>query len=387
MTITVQPDTRLRSRGLTLARLAWAAFLVLSLVLFIIGLPHYLAKPVEVIPPDWTLVEYQAAVGQIGREPTLLSIFSGWLYTFSSLLYLILGIVIFWRRSDEWEAVLMSAALVSFGLQLTNSEVEQILPLLARFSNWLGICLFFLAFLLFPDGRFVPRWMRWVAVFFVIFNLWRFIPETLPWGFASFIIFPGILFPQIYRYRRISTPAQRQQTKWVVYGLAVGILPILVILLLLLMIPGAQSHTAMGLLLFNIVGGHLWGLFVLELPIWITISILRSRLWDIDLVIRRTLQYSLLSGLLALVYFGSVVVLQRIFTALTGQGQNELVTVLSTLALAALFAPLRRRVQDGIDRRFYRKKYDAAKVIAEFAATCRDETDLDRLTARLVEVV
>jgi hypothetical protein len=113
---------------------------------------------------------------------------------------------------------------------------------------------------------------------------------------------------------------------------------------------------------------------------------MRYRLWDIDLVIRRTLQYSLLSGLLALTYFGLVIVLQSIFTAFGGQ-RSELVTVLSTLAIAALFLPLRRRVQDFIDKRFYRQKYDAQKVLAEFAATCRDETDLDKLTARLVEVV
>jgi hypothetical protein len=122
------------------------------------------------------------------------------------------------------------------------------------------------------------------------------------------------------------------------------------------------------------------------IPIALAISILRYRLWDIDILIRKTLVYSVLTGLLALTYFGSVVILQGLFTAVTGQ-QSAVVVVLSTLAIAALFNPLRNRVQDFIDRRFYRKKYDAAKVIAEFAATCRDETDLDKLTARLVEVV
>jgi hypothetical protein len=97
---------------------------------------------------------------------------------------------------------------------------------------------------------------------------------------------------------------------------------------------------------------------------------------DIDLIIRRTLQYSLLSGLLALTYFGLVVVLQGVFTAVTGQS-SPVVLVLSTLAIAALFFPLRKRVQDFIDKRFFRQKYDAAKTLADFAATARDETDLD----------
>jgi hypothetical protein len=130
-------------------------------------------------------------------------------------------------------------------------------------------------------------------------------------------------------------------------------------------------------LLLNVVG-------YLTLPVTIGISILRYRLFDIDLLIRRTLQYSLLSGLLALTYFGSITVLQRLFFA---NQQSEISIVLSTLAIAALFFPLRNRVQEFIDKRFYRKKYDAQKVLAEFAATCRDETDLDKLTARLAEVI
>jgi hypothetical protein len=121
-------------------------------------------------------------------------------------------------------------------------------------------------------------------------------------------------------------------------------------------------------------------------PLFLTLAILRSRLWDIDIIIRKTATYSVLTGLLALVYFGSVLVLQAVFSTLGGQ-RSEGVIVISTLAIAALFLPLRRRIQDAIDRRFYRRKYDAQKVLAQFAATARDETDLEKLTARLIEVV
>ena len=117
----------------------------------------------------------------------------------------------------------------------------------------------------------------------------------------------------------------------------------------------------------------------------LAVTIARYKLWDIDLVIRRTVSYAILTGLLLLVYFGSIIVLQRLVTPLTGNSTPA--TVLSTLLIAALFLPLRRRVQAWIDRRFYRRKYNAAQVLQGFAATARDETDLDRLTAELVRVI
>ncbi|HLB50370.1 MAG TPA: hypothetical protein VJL59_25385, partial [Anaerolineales bacterium] len=176
----------------------------------------------------------------------------------------------------------------------------------------------------------------------------------------------------LLRFRR-AIGVERQQLKWFTYGAV--LLGVVLISEFFYTFPGVWESVKEAIA-FNMLP-----------PLTIGIAILRYRLFDIDLIIRRTLQYSVLSVLLALVYFGGIVILQRIFTSLTGQGQNQLVAVVSTLAIAALFLPLRRRVQDGIDRRFYRQKYDAAKVIAEFAATCRDETDLDKLTARLVEVV
>ncbi|MDQ3834176.1 MAG: hypothetical protein M3315_11210, partial [Actinomycetota bacterium] len=125
--------------------------------------------------------------------------------------------------------------------------------------------------------------------------------------------------------------------------------------------------------------------FVL-VPIAVGVAMLRYRLYEIDIIINRTLVYGTLTATLVVLYFGGIVVLQRVFVLLTGQ-RSTLAVVASTLLIAALFNPLRRRIQSFIDRRFYRSKYDAAKTLEAFSAKLRDETDLDALSDDLVGVV
>ena len=125
---------------------------------------------------------------------------------------------------------------------------------------------------------------------------------------------------------------------------------------------------------------------VLLVPLSVAVAILRYRLYDIDLLINRALVYGTLTGILALIYVGGVISLQSIFRTMTGQ-DSDMAIVASTLAIAGLFQPLRRRIQAVIDRRFYRRKYDTQRTLAAFAATLRDETDLERISADLLGVV
>jgi hypothetical protein len=138
----------------------------------------------------------------------------------------------------------------------------------------------------------------------------------------------------------------------------------------------------------RIVGDLFFGWLLIGLPTAIGIAVLRYRLYDIDIIINRTLVYGALTVLLALVYFGGVATTQTFFRALTGQDQQpQLAIVVSTLVIAALFNPLRRRIQAFIDRRFYRRKYDAKKTLEAFGARLRDETELERLSGDLISVV
>ena len=181
----------------------------------------------------------------------------------------------------------------------------------------------------------------------------------------------------IHNWRTLVEPAARAQLRWLTLGMGIGLaVPFLVMIGVL--VSGGDFGSAD-------IDWVLW--LILLLPVCIAIAITRYRLFDIDVIIRKTLVYTALTVLLALVYFGSVVLLQRLFSTLTGVQQSPLAIVASTLVIVALFTPLRRRVQDWIDRRFFRKKYNAQQVLDAFALHARDETDLDALTAELVRVV
>jgi hypothetical protein len=187
---------------------------------------------------------------------------------------------------------------------------------------------------------------------------------------------------QIYRYRHVSSLMQRQQTKWVVFG---GSIAILVVLgtALLLQVFLLLGQSGFGSQLLNVVG-YTFALLLGTLSF--AIAILRSRLYDIDIIINRTLVYSILTVILTLVYVGLVIGLQALLRGIINQGSGVAI-VLSTLAIYWLFQPLRRRIQRIIDRRFYRSKYDAAKTVAAFSATLRQEVDLDQLREHLLAVV
>jgi hypothetical protein len=273
--------------------------------------------------------------------------------------------------------------------------------LVAWILNWYWILLILLlavAIVVFPDGHLPsPRWRTYMTLLAVgtlagigllglrpgpLDSSFAFVENPIGWSalgpraevvlnillmlvmLTSF----GLAVAGLIRRMRRSQGRERQQFKWFVFAAV-------------LMVAASPAGGAPTLLTQS---PFIAAMFFM--PVAIGIAILRHRLFDIDLIIRRTLAYAVLTGALALIYFGSVAIVQGLVTVVGGQ-PSAVGIVLSTLAIAALFSPLRQRVQAFIDQRFYRRKYDATRTLAEFGATVRDETDLERLCRRLEGVV
>jgi len=403
------PPATLHGRSLFLARGAWAVVAITALAIVVFSVPssfdYYrgLCSAASGVCSE-RAVDQATPEGVRALQDAGLSVRS---YAFLNvvidkvfqLTWFAVGALIFWRRSDDRMALLVSLFLITFGpvtidptaaITLISSEPAWWLPV--HSVEIVGEVCVVLFFLLFPSGRFVPRWTRWLAVAIIVNQgpdvLYRDLYSQSPaLERVSFLVFLGGVVSQvwfqIYRYRKVSTPEQRRQTKWVVFGTALGVagtfpfqLPVDLSLV--------GGDTPLTLLLLKMG----FSLSFLLVPLSVGVAVLRSRLFDVDVLINRTLVYATLSATLAGVYFGGIVLLQRVFAGLTGQEKlPQIAIVASTLAIAALFDPLRRRIQYFIDRRFYRKKYDARKTLEGFSAKLRNETDLDALSEDLVATV
>jgi len=316
----------------------------------------------------------------------------GWIFSLSSIAG---GIQLF---SGQYATV----ALFSSDMRLPGGAVAAWLSTLMQ-SSVVAAALFLI--LLFPTGRLLsPRWraVAWTAGVAITISLVSvalrpgpirdfrasrnpfgvegalvLTPVEAVGGVVFLICFAAAIVSLILRFYR-SQGEERLQLKWFAYAAAMGFTAILSATLLDL--PAVDER------LGAFAGTLVWTVAPLGLPVSAGIAILRYRLYEIDLIINRTLVYGALTATLVALYFGGIVVLQRVFVALTGE-KSTLAVVASTLLIAALFNPLRRRIQGFIDRRFYRRKYDAAKTLQDFSAKLRDETDLDALNAELMTVV
>ena len=357
---------------LVLARMLWIAIFLLTLVVFCANLK----------------------VGSYGPVTTILLVAN-------TSVWFAVGLVLFWRKSTDRAILLISLQLVlttgffipHYPGALVNDGVWWVpIDLLGLLA---GTTLIFVY--TFPDGRFVPGFTRWLALGWVAVSL---LPVPIlgnfsPWNWwlsplyalVRIAFYGSLALALLYRYRWMSTPVQRQQIKWVVFAATIVTGEVSLGSLLAFVLPSSFPAPGLSTQFHRLVGSMTYILPVL-FPLSIGIALLRYRLWDIDIIINRTLVYGTLTVMLALVYFGLIIGLQSLVHLITGTISEEpVVIVASTLAIAALFQPLQRRIQTIIDRSFYRRKYDAARTLAAFSATLRNEVDLSQLREHLLNVV
>ncbi|HYN87777.1 MAG TPA: hypothetical protein VER55_04580, partial [Ardenticatenaceae bacterium] len=403
----------LRGRALLAARLGWLALATLAVGLIVPALPLRYAQLQR--SATWAqLTLSQLAPAQERRfiaamlDPDVYP-----LALFSLELTLVIGFwtiaaLLFWRKSNEPIGLLAAVAFLLWGPfttpfldALVASEPSVALPV--RFLFVLAIFSALTFFYLFPTGRFVPHWTRFLAV---VWAGWMVVTFFFPEGPYNYIVtrahvalqartpvfwfmvllawWFSAVYAQIYRYRHVATPSERRSTKWVVVTLAVAVVGFSALAFTRLSLP-AFEYFGLPRLIYDFVLVPLHLVFETLIPFAVAFAVLRHRLFDIDVLVRRTLIYAPLSALLVVIYVASAVVLQELFANLAGGG-SDLAIIVATLVSAALFNPLRLRIQAAINQRFYRRQYDLEKTLEAFGAAVRNEVDLSRLTAELLTV-
>ncbi|MGO8948748.1 MAG: hypothetical protein ACLQUY_14070 [Ktedonobacterales bacterium] len=398
------------SRLLVMARRAWLVAAVFLLANFVFSVPaYYQSVFVPCTSPaglcksgQLNLANFHALASSHLSVQSYAIIVTGVNAAVSSLFW-VAGILIFWRKGRGWLGLFVSFLLIVFGsagvdaaFLATFATFGQpprfimvpgvIFLLLVNIFQWPALGAFLVTF---PTGRFTPRW-TWVIVLLWLaqdglFFLGISNGPALLFAAEQIVVWGSTMGIQVYRYLHIYDAVERQQTKWFVYTLviAVGLQVVLAALPGIVPALGAPDSWYQ---LFN--AGIVPAIVFVPIPLGIGIAILRYRLWDIDQVINRTLVYGLLTATLASIYVGLIVGLQFAVDKVSAQAeQSPVILVGSTLVIAALFQPLRHRLQQTIDQRFYRRKYDAESILASFSASLRNEVDLTELSQQLVAVV
>jgi hypothetical protein len=412
----MSPDNRTidNSPTLRVVRIAALVVILMLLALWLAGVPLFIRGITAdldsvlraiFVEGAWTPSAVRDAADGLGISPVAIA----WVWLGIEVVgvssFGIGGLVLFWRKPD-WFGTYLGVAFVLISTNISGpitGMVSEAVPSLAPLLGYDGLLasLAFLAFAsllyVFPTGTFVPAWTRWFApagIVLIVLYDYAFrdllgIAETNI-SSADILLFLGYfaigLCCQVFRYWHVSDIVAREQSKWAILTFVLFLLTIIVSWMLF---PNAMSYTApptpldlVGFIVTLVILSASTTLLIAALAV----AILRYRLWDIDVIIRRTLVYAFLTAVLALTYFGLVVVLQGLFRVLTGQ-DSSIAIVISTLTIAALFTPVRQRVQRLIDRRFYRSRYDAQRALETFNAQMRDEVDMDRLHNALVNIV
>jgi signal transduction histidine kinase len=372
---------RLRGRRLLLARAAWVIAALISIGLFAAYLSFAFAARQHVCagsacPGAYLTPQDAQAIQELGFTTSAYASYVLALDITFALGYIAVGALIFWRKSDERMALFAALALVLFGATwpidpdlLAGAPVA--LQVVARLWKQLSFSAFFLLIYLFPDGRFVPGWTRWAALIGVVGQMATVLlpgspidPATWPvllGGTVAVSLLGITVFSQIYRYIRVSDRLQRQQTKWVAFGVSLQIVGGALYLLLIAQLPALDQPGLVHFIVFDLVLRMIFGtVALLIIPLAIGMAILRYRLWEIDILINRTLVYGALTGAISSIY---VLIVGALGTLFQTRG-NLLIALAGAGVVAVIFQPLRERLQRGINRLLYGERDDPYAVLS-----------------------
>ncbi len=395
--VIVSNETELRLTGipLLLARVGCFAVCIFSLVLFIPGLQltyqqfQSTCATADTCLPGQLTTAQAATLHGMSISLETYAIFELLFALLTALVWFVVATIVLVRKSDNWMVLLIVAQAFTQGASsavnvFLGSHLVWELP--SQLFGALNSMLLFAFLAMFPTGRFVPRWLLWFLIPSLLLALITSFVQ-IPDDFLYFLVVTGtLILSQVYRYRRVSTPLQRQQTKWVILALALVVVGQMASLLPVALNPSLAQPTSLYFVIIDPITNSLIALCAVAFAF----AILRYRLYEVDVIIRRTLIYGSLTIILAGVYIAGVIGVQALVNTIAPHPGNEsspVLIVITTLLIAALFQPLRRMIQRFIDRRFYRSKYDTRKTLEAFSATLRQEVDLSTLTGQLVSVV
>ncbi|GHO72196.1 hypothetical protein KSC_110880 [Ktedonobacter sp. SOSP1-52] len=396
-----QADTQVHGNWLVLARLGWLTLTLLILALTAIALPRFTVLAQSVCQPHAPCLDIQLQqddlrlLKQLGLSPAFFAAYQvGWAVV-TVLIHSALAALIFWRRSNDRMALVCAYMLVLFGGATYTGLFDYGLRPLAPTWYWLvglldllGQISLPLFLLLFPSGRFVPRWSRWGVIVvvlqatqYVFFSnlLYSNTDEFSGLSFAGLLLF--LIGLQVYRYLRVSTFRERQQTKWVVFGCTVALVGFALFIIVgnLTLTPEVRDSHTMTILVLGTAGNIL----LLLIPVSIAIAVLRSRLWDIDVIINRTLVYSLLTGSVIGIYVLVVGYLGALFRT----GSNPIISLAATGLVAVIFQPLRGLLQRWVNRLLYGERDEPHTVIMRLTRQLETTLAPDAMLPTIVETL
>lgn len=389
-------------RWLAAAHVVWLACAALALAILIAGIPLGYARL-------WSGSGFYVAIDAPAWYITSVSIAQGIVSFAAALVSLTLAVIVFWKKRDDRGALFVSFYLLAYGIILagplealngfpplfpgaptTNATLIPI-ELIIALQTTIFLPTMWLMYL-FPNGEFVPRWTRFAALavaliapLLVYVSTYEWLPTTTWLASFVFAVVLGLMgvgaYAQIYRYRRVATPIERQQTKWVAFGMALTFFLILLSQIpytLVSRIPASSTHPW-----WEPLTALVWWLSLVIIPLSFAIAVLGYHLWDIDILINRTLVYGTLTALI----IGIFILVAALFGALFQTGGNFFISLVATAVIAVLFQPLRERLQRGVNRLMYGERDDPYRVLTRLGAQLENAIEPAEALTRTVETI